>query len=110
MIVGEEKLVPHLGAKMSVPIEVVPFAGPVVRARLLDAGATAELRMDGDAPFESDNGNQILDARFARIDDPRELEKRIDEIHGVVDSGLFIGMADIVLVHDADGFREMKRS
>ena len=110
VIVGEEKLVPHLGAKMSVPVEVVPFAVPVVRARLGGLGATVELRMDGNRPFESDNGNQILDARLSRIDDPLELERRIDSIPGVVDSGLFIGMADVVLVHDDDGFREMKRA
>ncbi len=110
VIVGEEKLVPHLGAKMSVPVEVVPFAVPVVRARLHDLGAAVELRMGEDGPFESDNGNQILDARWTRIDDPLELEKRIDELSGVVDSGLFIGMADVVLVHHGDGFREMKRS
>lgn len=110
VIVGEEKLVPHLGAKMSVPVEVVPFAVPVVRASLGGLGARAELRMNGNGPFESDNGNQILDAMFSRIDDPLELERRVDAIPGVVDNGLFIGMADVVLVHGDDGFREMKRS
>lgn len=110
VIVGEEKLVAHLGAKMSVPVEVVPFAVPVARARLHALGAACELRMDEDGAFDSDNGNQILDARFTRIEDPLALEKRIDEIPGVVDSGLFIGMADVVLVHAGDSFREMKRS
>lgn len=110
VIVGEEKLVPHLGAKMSVPVEVVPFAVPVVRARLVELGAACELRMGDSGAFESDNGNQILDARLPRIEDPLDLEKRIDEIPGVVDSGLFIHMADAVLVHDGESFREMKRS
>ena len=110
VIVGEEKLVPHLGAKMSVPVEVVPFAVPVVRTRLRDLGASVDLRMQDDEPFESDNGNQILDARFARIDEPGELVKRIDELPGVVDNGLFIGMADLVLVHGDAGFRELKHS
>lgn len=110
VLVGEEKLVPRLGAKRSVPVEVVPFAVPVVLERLKGLGATAELRMEGEGPFVSDNGNQIVDARFTRIEAPDELEQRIDEIPGVVDSGLFIGMADLVLVHTADGFRKMERS
>jgi ribose 5-phosphate isomerase A len=110
VIVGEEKLVPRLGAKMSVPVEVVPFAVPVVRARLLNLGATVELRKEESEPFESDNGNHILDATFARIDNPVDLEQRIDAIAGVVDNGLFIGMADGVLVQGDQGFREMKRA
>ena len=110
VLVGEEKLVPHLGAKMAVPVEVVPFAVPIVRAGLVGLGADVALRTDTDGPFESDNGNQILDARFDNIADARDLERRIDELPGVVDSGLFIGMADLVLVHDRDSFRTMERS
>jgi len=110
VLVGEEKLVPHLGAKMAVPVEVVPFAVPIVRAGLLGLGADVTLRTNKDGAFESDNGNQILDARFDNIADARDLERRIDELPGVVDSGLFIGMADLVLVHDSDSFRTMERS
>ena len=109
VLVGEEKLVPHLGAKMAVPVEVVPFAVPVVRAGLVGLGADVALRTDTDGPFESDNRNQIFDARFNKIADARDLERRIDELPGVVDSGLFIGMADLVLVHDSDSFRTMER-
>ena len=108
VLVGEEKLVPHLGAKMAVPVEVVPFAVPIVRGALRGLGADVALRTKGDGPFESDNGNQILDARFDKIADAGELECRIDELPGVVDSGLFIGMADLVLVHDGDSFRAME--
>ena len=110
VLVGEEKLVPHLGAKMAVPVEVVPFAVPVARAALLRLGADVALRTNSDGPFESDNGNQILDARFDKIADPGDLERRIDEFPGVVDNGLFIGMADLVLVHDSDRFRTMEHS
>ena len=109
VLVGEEKLVTHLGAKMAVPVEVVPFAVPVARAGLLRLGADVALRANNDGPFESDNGNQILDARFDNIADARDLERRIDELPGVVDSGLFIGMADLVLVHTSDSFRTMER-
>ena len=110
VLVGEEKLVPHLGAKMAVPVEVVPFAVPVARAALLRLGADVALRTNSVGPFESDNGNQILDARFDKIADPGDLERRLDELPGVVDNGLFIGMADLVLVHDSDRFRTMEHS
>ena len=114
VLVGEEKLVPHLGAKMSVPVEVVPFAVPVARARIQGLGAEVALRTVGGGPFESDNGNHILDARFENIGDAGALERRIDELPGVVDSGLFIDMADRVLVNTpgqgGDGFRAMERS
>lgn len=110
VLIGEEKLVTHLGAKMSVPVEVVPFAVSVARAGLRRLGADVALRTSGDGPFVSDNGNQILDARFDTIGDARDLERRIDALPGVVDSGLFIGMADLVLVHDGKNFRTMERS
>ncbi len=95
---------------MAVPVEVVPFAVPVARKGLLGLGADVALRTQGDGPFESDNGNHILDARFDKIADARDLERRIDALPGVVDSGLFSGMADLVLVQDRDSFRTMERS
>lgn len=110
VLVGEEKLVSHLGAKMSVPVEVVPFAIPIALRGLEKLGAVVEPRVRDGAPFVSDNGNQILDARFGDITDVRLLERSIDELPGAVDSGLFIGMADRVLIHDGDGFRSMERS
>ena len=109
VLVGEEKLVPYLGAKMSVPVEVVPFAVPAARRALTTLGASAVLRVNAGIPFESDNGNQIIDARFENIANAKELEASIDEVPGVVDSGLFIGMAHLVLVHADGSSRRMER-
>ncbi len=109
VLVGEEKLVPHLGAKMSVPVEVVPFAVPATRRALTTLGANAVLRVNAGIPFESDNGNQIIDARFEDITNAKELETSIDEVPGVVDSGLFVGMADLVLVQLDGSSRRMER-
>ena len=109
VLVGEEKLVPHLGAKMSVPVEVVPFAVPAARRALTTLGANAVLRVNAGIPFESDNGNQIIDARFEDITNAKELETSIDEVPGVVDSGLFVGMADLVLVQLDGSSRRMER-
>ena len=111
ILVGDEKIVPRLGARMSVPVEVVPFASPVSKRKLEALGGVVRLRLNGDGrPFVSDNGNHILDAKFASIEDASELERRIDTLPGVIDSGLFIGMADLVLVQSESGFRRLSRT
>lgn len=111
ILAGEEKIVSRLGARMSVPVEVVPFAAPVSKRKLEALGADVRLRRSDDGrPFVSDNGNHILDARFETIEDPSGLERRIDALPGVVDSGLFIGMADLVLVQSESGFRRLSRT
>ncbi|HSF19907.1 MAG TPA: ribose-5-phosphate isomerase RpiA [Vicinamibacteria bacterium] len=111
VLVGDEKLVPRLGARGAVPVEVVPFAVSTVFRGLERLGATVSIRSNGDGrPFASDNGNAILDASFDGIDDPSELSSRIDSLAGVVDNGLFLGMADLVLVQSADSFRRLERA
>jgi ribose 5-phosphate isomerase A len=110
ILAGEEKIVPRLGARMSVPVEVVPFAAPVARRKIEALGADVRLRMSDGRPFVSDNGNQILDAKFESIEHAADLERRINALPGVVDNGLFIGMADLVLVQSESGFRRLSRS
>lgn len=111
ILVGEEKIVPRLGTRMSVPVEVVPFAAPVSKRKLEALGGDVRLRFsEGGGPFVSDNGNHILDAKFANIEDPASLERRIDALPGVVDCGLFIGMAHLVLVQTDSGFRRLSRA
>jgi ribose 5-phosphate isomerase A len=109
VLVGDEKIVPHLGARMSVPVEVVPFAAPVVSRRLEMIGGEVCLRTREGVPFVSDNGNHILDARFETIDDPGELHRQIKALPGVADSGLFVDMAQLVLVQSKEGFRRLER-
>jgi ribose 5-phosphate isomerase A len=109
ILVGEEKLVPRLGARMAVPVEVVPFAAPVVLRSLTELGAEARLRMADGSPFLSDNGNHILDARFDGIAEPAVLGLEIDALPGVVDNGLFVGMADLVLVQSGRDIRRLER-
>ena len=110
ILAGEEKIVPRLGARMAVPVEVVPFAAPVSKRALEALGGDVRLRVDSQGkPFVSDNGNHILDAKFARIQDAADLEARIDALPGVVDNGLFIGMAHLVLVQSESGYRRLSR-
>ena len=104
ILVGPGKEVASLGERGDLPVEVVPFALPLCLARLRDLGLRpAPYTVDG-KPFVSDNGNAILDCAVGPIADPADLENRIRSIPGVVGTGLFLGMADMVLVGD-DEFR-----
>jgi ribose 5-phosphate isomerase A len=111
ILVGEEKMVPRLGARLAVPVEVVPFAAPVSKRGIEGLGGEVRLRLDAEGrPFVSDNGNHILDAKFPAIADASDLEKRIDDLPGVVDNGLFVGMADLVLIQSESRFRRISRA
>jgi ribose 5-phosphate isomerase A len=103
VLVDEAKLVPVLGVRFPVAVEVLPEAVRLVARRLEALGATPVRRRapgssGGDAPFVTDLGYWILDARFPRIDDPATLSAALDAIPGVVGHGLFAGLATLVLV------------
>lgn len=109
IVVGAEKIVDRLGVRTPVPIEVVPFGVTLCERRLAALGGRPTLRKAADRPFISDNGNYILDCGFAGIDDPARLDRAICEIPGVVDTGLFVGMAERVLVGEAGMVRVRQR-
>jgi ribose 5-phosphate isomerase A len=109
IIVGREKLVPELGTRVAVPVEVVPFGLPVARRELETMGGSVKLRGEGQRPYRTDNGNAILEVAFGSITSPEELDRRIDQVPGVVDNGLFIGMADLVLVQRDTGVERLDR-
>ncbi len=106
ILVDHTKLVPELGTRSAIPVEVVPFARPVV-AHLLEArrfgvrlrGASADGR-----GTRTDNGNEILDLRPPTpVSDPAALERELRAMPGVVDTGLFVGIARRVYVGLPDG-------
>jgi ribose 5-phosphate isomerase A len=100
ILVGPGKEVPILGARGKLPVEVVPFALPLVRRRLADLGfVPVPYEQDGRL-FLSDNGNHIIDCGIQSLPDPRATEAAIRAIPGVVGTGLFLGMADTVLFGD----------
>ena len=109
IIADAGKSVPKLGTKAMLPVEVVPFAHEVQEAFLRSLGATPALRRAGDAPFQTDNGNYIYDCRFDGIDDPRKLDVALRGRAGVVETGLFIGMASVALVGDEERVEVRKR-
>lgn len=100
VVVDSSKLVNKLGSTFALPVEVLPMAvAPVTRA-LESLGGTPELRMgvNKDGPVITDQGNMVLDVKFTGIDDPADLEKTVNNIPGVLENGLFVGLADEVLI------------
>jgi len=109
IIVGPEKLVPVLGSRGRLPVEVVPFAlGPCCE-RLAALGLRPKLRWSTDGAFLTDNCNVILDCAVGPIAAPRALDAAIRAVPGVVDTGLFLGMATKVLIGNGDGLQELTR-
>lgn len=102
--VDRTKLVRALGERMPVPVEVLPFAWRQTAAGLSKLGGRPSLRMVGEkGPFITDNGNYVLDVRFGRIERPGELERGINAVSGVVENGIFCGMAGVVVVGHEEG-------
>jgi ribose 5-phosphate isomerase A len=98
IIVDDRKLVSTLGESWPVPVEVLPFAWRRSALMLNELGCAAELRGSVNEPFETDNGNYILDCRFGPIANASEMEKRIKLVPGVIECGLFIGIADLLVI------------
>lgn len=107
IIVDEQKVVDKLG-KFKIPIEVVPFGYESTIRKIQQLGAKASVRLTKEGNvLVTDNHNYIVDADFGLIDDVDILHKNINEIVGVVENGLFINMASIVVVAHADGTIEV---
>ena len=109
VIADESKLVPALGA-FPLPVEVVQFGLTATRnmitALAADLGCEGDIRvrmLDGGKPFLTDSGNLILDCHFGPIDDPEELDEALKLVPGVVENGLFIGIADLAIIAGAEG-------
>ncbi len=100
ILVGPGKQVEVLGSRGKLPVEVVPFALPLCMERLAKMGCTPILYEENGEPFVTDNGNHILDCAIAPILHPDQFEAHLRAIPGVVGTGLFLGMADMVLAGD----------
>ncbi|MDY7013866.1 MAG: ribose-5-phosphate isomerase RpiA [Cyanobacteriota bacterium] len=100
VVVDSGKLVERLGSTFLLPVEVIPMAvTPVMRA-IAKLGGKPELRMGVKkaGPVVTDQGNLVIDVKFDAIDDPADLEKTLNNIPGVLENGLFVGVADVILV------------
>jgi len=101
VVIGADrtKLVNQLGERTPVPVEVLPFAHKFTMQKFAELKGEPKLRITTTgAPFVTDNGNYIIDVKFASIPRPAELEEAINQVPGVVENGLFVDAADVVLV------------
>lgn len=108
IVVDESKLSRHLGERWAVPVEVLPFGAQSTRAWLERYGGVTQREREGQ-PFMTDSGNFIFDVRAGRIDDPAALDAALRVIPGVVETGLFVQRADVVVVAGPGGVRRLGR-
>jgi ribose 5-phosphate isomerase A len=104
ILVGAEKRVTRLGQRRRLPVEVVPFAVHYAMRRMRGLGLKPSVRVGADGrEYLSDNGNVVVDCETGVIDGPARLERELLAIPGVVGTGLFIGIASVVLIANGDG-------
>ncbi len=109
IVADATKQVPVLG-KFPLPVEVIQFAEALVAKRITALGAQVSVRMNSDGtPYVTDERNHILDCRFGQIRDADRLAQQLSEMPGVVEHGLFIGMASVVLFAKGSEIVELRR-
>jgi len=110
IVADPSKVVERLGLAFLLPVEIVPFARPAVTRVLATMGAACTLRTKSeDEPFLTDNHNEILDCKFKDgIQDAAGLDPRLNAIPGVVENGLFVGLAHVLVVGDEEGGVEVR--
>src|SRR5450755_3054058 len=107
VVADSGKMVPVLG-KFPLPVEIISFARTVIEKKIASLGAMSKVRTRGDGnPFITDNGNQILDCSFGKIADPGTLARALSDMPGVVEHGLFIGLASLALVGKGSSVKEL---
>jgi len=109
IVADETKLAARLGEGCRLPVEVLPFALHPILHRIIAMGAEAAVRSGGGklGPVVTDNGNLIIDADFGAIPEPRRLDAELKAIPGVIETGLFLGNADIVYLGTEEGVRRL---
>ena len=109
IVADASKQVKMLG-KFPLPVEVIRFSQALVSKRITALGANVQLRVDNSGkPFVTDENNHILDCHFGEIRDPEALARQLSDMPGVVEHGLFIGMASVALLARGSEIIELKR-
>lgn len=110
IVTDSSKQVAVLG-KFPLPVEVIGFAQALVAKRIAGLGATPTLRRDAQGKaYVTDEGHHILDCSFGKIPHPAELDRTLNTIPGVVEHGLFVGMASVVVMAKGGEVIELRRS
>ncbi|NOQ95502.1 MAG: ribose-5-phosphate isomerase RpiA [Desulfobacterales bacterium] len=111
IVVDESKLSPALGTRWAVPVEVVPFGWRTQALYLESLGADVNLRQDGNKKtFTTDQGNLILDCQFGPLSQPADLAAKLNSRTGIVEHGLFLGLATDLIVAGAEVVRHIERT
>ncbi len=112
IVADETKFVEKLGANHAIPIEILPFALPTVIVKLQALKGKPILREGGGkvGPVVTDNGNFIVDVDFGPVNNVKELDSQLKLVSGVIETGLFVGMADFVYLGKPDGVEKMVRA
>jgi ribose 5-phosphate isomerase A len=103
VIIDSDKLVDQLGQRCPVPVEVLPFGWESTAEKIKTLGGEPVLRMDEGSPYRSDQDNYILDCAFGAIQDAEKLAQQLDSIPGALGHGLFLNMANEVIVGTPEG-------
>jgi ribose 5-phosphate isomerase A len=109
IIADDSKVVKSLGIDFPLPVEVVKYAWKATKKSLEKFECVCTLRKIFDDPFITDNGNYIIDCEFNRISEPDQLEQELNMIPGVVENGLFIGLADKAIVGSTQGIMTLEK-
>jgi ribose 5-phosphate isomerase A len=108
IIVDGTKLSKRLGEKWAIPVEVLSFAHPMTASHLAKLGEPALRKKDGSV-VRTDAGNVIYDVRVRPLDSPAEMDRALRDIPGVVETGLFVGRCDLLIVASPEGTRRVRR-
>jgi ribose 5-phosphate isomerase A len=108
IVSDSSKQVQMLG-KFPLPIEVIAFAEALVRKKVEALGASVSLRRSNGRPYVTDEGHHILDCSFGQIPDPPSLARKLSDMPGIVEHGLFVGMANVVLIATGNDVTELNR-
>ena len=109
VIVDDSKIVDRLGGQTPLPVEIVAFGWQRTVKRLADLGLRPRLRVVSGEPFLSDGGNHIVDCHVGEIADAPSLAAKLAGIVGVIETGLFLGLASMVVVGNSTGIEVMQR-
>ena len=108
VVADSGKVVPVLG-KFPLPVEIISFARSVIEKKIVALGGEPKLRTKPDgSPYLTDNGNQILDCSFGKIKDPAALARELSNTPGIVEHGLFIGLAKLAIVGRGNSVDEIQ--
>jgi ribose 5-phosphate isomerase A len=111
IVADETKLTDILGRNQSLPVEVLPFALQLVSSKIKTHGGKPVLKnsKDESGPFITDNGNYVLNVDFGVIDNPSQLNRKLKSIPGVIETGLFLGMASTAYIGTKTGIKIIKK-